>query len=224
MERLEKSIGYTFSNKDNKQYQIDLGKEFVGKYLYLTFDVDNTGNFKNEKDIYISINGCKNTLTRYWHVYYNANTNFEFVIPLENNAVLDIDVSKGDFNIKNLKMYTSQALHTQYEAVNDFKVDKKNYSFSCTTHAKAGEYFVTTIPFDTNFKAYVNGKEAEIVMVNKAFMGLKLADGKNNIRFEYKNDFCTLGYIVSVAGIVMFAILIIFTVIKNKKENIKNEI
>jgi len=216
IEKIDVVTEYNFENETERKHQIDLGKDYIGKYLYLTFDVDNKGEYENPDDLYIIINGCKNLLSDYKYIYYNGNNKFEYVIPLEDDGVLDITESKGKFNIKNLEMYTSDAIHSKYEAVDNFKINKKEDSFSCTANAKKGEYLVTTIPYDPNFKAFVNGKETEIITVNKAFMGIKLTEGTNNIRFEYTSAFCTAGYVVSAIGVILFAVLMCYNKIRKR--------
>jgi len=208
---------YNFTNKEVVKKQIDLGEKYVGKYLYLTFTVDNSGEYENRNDLYIIINGKANLLSRANNIYYNANNKFEYVLPLEENAVLDIQTSKGKFNIKDVKMYTSDSLNRQYEAAKDFEINKKDNSFSCSVEAENGEYLVTTIPYDSNFKAYINGKEAELALVNKAFVGLKLQSGINNIEFRYKSTALLVGTVMSLAGLVMFAIFLFVGKLNKKR-------
>ncbi len=217
-ESIDVPAEYFFETEGPTKQVINLDKSFVGKYLYLSFELDNTGDCQNTEDLYITINESTNLLSPYDDIYYNSNNKFEYVIPLKDDARLYILLSKGKFNIKNLKMYTSDKLHREFEAVSDFKINQRNSSFSCNTVAENGEYFVTSIPYDKNFKAFINGKETEIIPVNKAFMGIKLQEGRNNIEFRYDFPYLNLGYLMSLSGLLMFILLLVYNKISKHSE------
>lgn len=57
-----------------------------------------------------------------------------------------------------------------------------------TTTLEKGGIMVFTIPYDTGWKAYVNGAEQEMLPVNIGFMGLLLEAGTYEICLEYKGN------------------------------------
>ena len=69
-----------------------------------------------------------------------------------------------------------------------------------------------SVPYDKGFKAYVNGKEAEIEKVNIGFMAVKI-DGhkKSDIEFVYTTPMLKTGIIVSISGFILFLIYMIAT-------------
>ncbi len=66
----------------------------------------------------------------------------------------------------------------------------------------------TSIPDDGNWKATVDGKEADIVLIGDAMVGLKLNKGSHEIVFVYENDAFTYGTLITVACLLAFLALI----------------
>ena len=54
-----------------------------------------------------------------------------------------------------------------------------------------------TVPYENGWKAYVDGREREILRANYAFMGLKLSEGHHEIVFKYHVPCLTGGTIIS---------------------------
>lgn len=208
---------YTFVQKKAENYTIELDENYRNQLIYLSFDIMNKGDYLNNKDISITINGVKNKLTANNALYHNGNTKFDFVIPMEDTTELRIEITKGKYDIRNLKMYTSDMIYSKYEEVDALKVDEGKGIISCTTEAKKGEYLVTSFPYDNGFTATVNGKEAEIEVVNKAFVGLRLQEGENDIVIRYKAPLFKEGVLVGIIGVLLM-IIVVF------KEKLGNEI
>ena len=68
-------------------------------------------------------------------------------------------------------------------------------------------YFVTTLPYDKEFKIKVDGKEVSYEKVNTSYVGFKLPKGKHNIVIEYKAPFKILGLIMSFMGLVIYVLV-----------------
>ncbi len=194
---------YTFIQEKKETYTIPLDEAYRNQLIYLTFDIANEGEYLNSKDISITINGVKNKLTTKNALYYNGNTKFDFVIPMEDTTKLQIEITKGKYDIRNLKMYTSDMIYSQYEEVDALKVNEGKGIISCTTEAKEGEYLVTSFPYEKGFTATVNGKDVEVEVVNKAFVGIRLKEGKNDVVMKYKAPLFIEGVLVSIVGVVL---------------------
>ena len=69
----------------------------------------------------------------------------------------------------------------------------------------------TSIPDDGNWKAYVDGKEAEIVLVGDAMIGLNLTKGYHSIVFVYRNSAFTYGVMLTMVSVLAFLALIYWT-------------
>lgn len=75
-------------------------------------------------------------------------------------------------------------------------------------------------PYTTGWKAYVDGKETEIINVNTAFIGIALDSGKHEIVFKYETPYLKEGIMVTIAGLILATGIIIFEKKKKKTENI----
>ncbi len=80
----------------------------------------------------------------------------------------------------------------------------------------------TSIPQNGNWKAYVDGNEAQIVEIGDAMVGLLLSKGQHNIRFEYHNPAFSLGWKISLACLVVFTGLA-WSICKPRKKSGKYE-
>lgn len=210
---------YTFMQKKKERYTIPLGDEYKNQIIYLTFDIVNEGNYRNTKDISITINGIQNKLTNAAALYYNGNTKFDYVIPMERCSELKIEITKGKYDIRNLKMYTSEMIFEKYEEADNLEIDEYSNAITCNTIAKEGEYLVTSIPYDKGFFAYINGEKVEVEVVNKAFVGIRLKEGENDIVIKYRAPFFREGMLVSLLGIFL---LLFDRLSYSKKHIVKN--
>ena len=198
---------YQFVQEKDAAYEIQLDDTYQNKILYLSFDIVNKGDYHNKKDISISVNGVKNKLTADTWQYYNGNTKFEYVVPMENTSVLTINITKGRYDIKNLQMYTSPVILENYQEAENLKINSFSDTISCEIEASKGDYLVTSIPFDTGFTIEVNGQPRELELVNKAFVGCQLEEGMNTVVIRYTAPFYLLGVAVSVVGVLILIYL-----------------
>ena len=197
---------FAFVQEKDEKYTIELGDEYKNKIIYLTFQITNEGEYWNKKDISIMINGAKNRLTQDSHVYYNENTVFDYVLSMEDITTLDIEIIAGKYEIKNLKMYVSDVIYTEHDEVSELHLDKVTSKITCKVDAKEGEYLVTSIPYDSGFTAYINGEEVETIILNKAFLGIPLKDGENQITIQYHAPLLKEGKLVSLVGFLLLLI------------------
>ncbi|MBQ2987100.1 MAG: YfhO family protein [Tyzzerella sp.] len=207
---------YTFVQKKAENYTIELDESYRNQLIYLSFDIMNKGDYLNNKDISITINGVKNKLTAKNAMYYNGNIKFDFVVSMEDTTELRIEITKGKYDIRNLKMYTSGMIYSEYEEVDALKINEGKGIISCTTEAKEGEYLVTSFPYDKGFYSLINGEDVEIELVNKAFVGLRLKEGKNDVVIKYKAPFFAEGVLVSIVGVLLLIVVIFKEWIGNK--------
>lgn len=70
--------------------------------------------------------------------------------------------------------------------------------------AKRAGYLITTIPFDQNFKIFVDGKSAKTEKVNSAFLGCRVKGGEHEIQIVYHAPGTAAGKAVSVIGVLLF--------------------
>jgi len=200
---------YFFVSRKEREYKIELSEVFRDKILYLSFNMRNKKHHPSDSAWGITINGQKNLVNSPMNTYYNENTKFEYVIPMENTNILTVNVSSGIFDIYGLEMHYSDIDYENYTEADSLKFNEQNDTISCKVNAREGEYLVTSIPYDKGFTAMINGEEAETEIVNKAFVGLKLKEGKNNIVLQYRSPLLNVGYIISIIGLIAYVWILV---------------
>jgi len=68
----------------------------------------------------------------------------------------------------------------------------------------------TSIPYDGNWYATVDGKDADIVLVGDAMVALNLTEGDHEIVFTYRNSAFSVGLAVSLVCLAVFLVLAYF--------------
>ena len=71
-------------------------------------------------------------------------------------------------------------------------------------------YFNLSIPYDEGFIIKVDGKKVDYEKVNKSFIGFPLSDGSHDIEIEFKAPNVFIGKVISLIGISIFIIIIIY--------------
>lgn len=68
---------------------------------------------------------------------------------------------------------------------------------------------VLSVPYSQGFTAYVDGKETKLQKANTMFMALELEPGEHEIRLTYCTPYLRPGMILSVAGLVIYMIMVL---------------
>ncbi len=66
----------------------------------------------------------------------------------------------------------------------------------------------TSIPDDGNWKAYVDGKQTDIVVIGDAMVGVPISQGHHRVEFRYENSAFSLGWKVSLLCTLILLTLI----------------
>lgn len=177
-----------------------------GDILFLQFDVQNN---RPSKDLSIWLEGVKNKLTARSHIYYNKNEVFTYAVPLkEGQKEVVIGFGAGDYEINNAESYiwkTGAARDSLCQS--EFVPDKERTKGNCIAGDVKVErkgYFITSIPYDPNFEALVDGKAVEIEKVNTAFLGFEIEEGMHEVEIIYRAPGLAVGKVLTLLGIVLF--------------------
>ena len=148
------------------------------------------------------------------HVYYNENKTFIYAVPLKDGEdTISVTFGKGKYQLSHVQAYLgslperSKTLY-QSEVQVDKKLTKDNV-IQGTIQVKNDGWFITSIPYDTHFKMYIDGKETKIQKVNTAFLGCEIGSGKHEVRIVYHAPGATEGKVFSMIGIVGFVLLLV---------------
>ena len=179
--------------------------------LFLSFRVDNA---RPNKDVAVWINGIRNKLSAKDHVYYNENKTFIYAVPLKDGEdTISVTFGKGKYQLSHVQAYLGslpERSKTLYQS--EVQVDKKltkDNEIQGTIQVKNDGWFITSIPYDTHFKMYIDGKETKIQKVNTAFLGCEIGSGKHEVRIVYHAPGATEGKVFSMIGIVGFVLLLV---------------
>lgn len=95
--------------------------------------------------------------------------------------------------------------------------EKTSRSFKGTINTEEDGLFFTSVLYDEGFKAYVDGKEVQVIPVADTFCALELDEGQHEIEFVFTPEGMYVGLVISALGVAVFAV----TVLINRKK-IKN--
>lgn len=214
-ENLETSFAnnvYTIIAQKQSKMTYKLDDSFKNKILFIRFDIAQNPSC-SEGDIYILINGNKNKLTCKEWKYHNQNYTFDYVIADKNLDKLNISFKEGTYKIKDIEVYSLDYTYIDNlrNTVDEFIISKMiNDEIIGNISVKENGYFTISIPYDKGFKAFVDDEEVEIEKVNNTFMGFKIDKGEHKIKFVYKAPLKNISIIVSLSGILLFVIVLVF--------------
>ena len=107
--------------------------------------------------------------------------------------------------------------------VNELKEDKvenftiKGNTVSLNVNTKENKIGVLSIPYSKGWKAYVNGKEVEVLQANIDSMGVELQKGENEVVFKYCTPGLKAGALISFVTAIGCIIYIYIDKKKRKK-------
>ncbi|WP_459501644.1 YfhO family protein [Bacillus sp. C1] len=195
------SIKYVFDVKGKQQ-------------LYTKLRVEPTDVTK----VYVNGESLGKKFTEYPRYYWNngildlgyfENEKVEVEVKVTRNAVeieqqlfYGLDVDAFDKRVNELKQQPLEVTNYTSRTVTG-KIDTKE-----------DNYLFLSIPYDKGWKATVDGKDAKLLKLNDAFLGIELSKGTHTIELKYTSPGFMLGSIVSV---ISFLITLIFGVIVWKR-------
>ena len=177
--------------------------------LLIKFDMNYSESCK-VGDTSISINGVKNKLTCKGWKYHNHNYTFEYVIS-SNSAIreLNIEFSKGKYDISNLEVYELdyddvKSIKNNHDEFMISKEDTKGDVIKGNITVREDGYFSMSIPYDKGFTIYVDGKKTDYELVNTSFIGFPLEEGNHEIEIIYEAPGLLLGRVLAGVGVILF--------------------
>lgn len=197
---------------------LPLKRVLRNQVLILSFDI----NFVDGKEFALSINGTKNKLSSQKAPYPNRNNTFTYMISSNTDiSELTLTISKGSCTIDNAHSYIIDAgkignrdiLPLRYEETKGKEVLKGTLS------AEQNGYFVTSLPYENGYVAYLDGREIPVSIVNTAFVGFPLPKGTHSITLEFRAPGKTAGLLLSLIGFFLFFCQL---ALESSKGNIQN--
>ena len=234
---------YEIQQISKKKYTITPKEAIMGKILAVTFRVEP----KSESAVLITINGITNKLSGASAAYPNGNKNFTYILsspkPMEEFTVK----TSGSYEISDVHVYSMDAAYlgnrtvypleeqsgkTVADAAEQEERDEPEDidAFGPASGKPAGRtvasgsitmpedgYFVTSYPYQSGYRAYVDGKAQEIEKVNTAFVGFPLEAGTHEIRLTYEPPLQKAGMVLSAVGWVIWLGMLISQVRRSEE-------
>jgi len=97
-------------------------------------------------------------------------------------------------------------------------VEMADNRISGTITVSENKLMCISLPHSPGWRAYVDGKEVEILKTDLAFMGLELEAGTHTIELRYFTPYFAFGILLSVIGWSIFVIWIALDFYKRKKQ------
>ena len=168
------------------------------------------------QDISIAIQNEQNKLSAVAQGYHYSNQNniFRYAVTVKKGSQsLAIKFSPGEYEISDLKSYTLNTAdmfdsNLTASPYNVSAKDTKGDVISGSVIAKKDGYFITSIPYDKNFKVTMDGKSISYEEVNTAFVGFPISKGVHHIIFRYESPGFYPGAVSSVIGFSILGFLI----------------
>jgi uncharacterized membrane protein YfhO len=171
-------------------------------------------NLTAMQDISVTIQKERNRLSAADHIYYNKNTVFHFAVSVrKGDMTLPVTYSAGEYELSSLRGYTLN--------VSKISPERKSGSFKVSSIKTHGDvisgsvmvlengYFITTIPYDSNFTVLIDGQAIRYEKVNTAFIGFPIEKGHHQIVFRYLSPGFPIGVAASLTGFLMFLFILL---------------
>ena len=205
---------YIINSEDNGKLVLTLDKTYKNKILFITFDM-NYSERCGIGDTSITINDVKNTLSCRTWTYHNKNYKFEYSISANEIKELNIEFTKGKYDISNIQVYS----------LDTFKINKEKTigdTIEGDINVNTNGYFILTIPYEEKgFTIYLDNKIIEYEKVDDTFIGFPINEGHHDIKIVYTAPYLPEGMILSIIGYLIFLPIIFSDIFKKKNIKIK---
>ena len=117
--------------------------------------------------------------------------------------VSENEIPTGGYNSNEL------AIDTDKLKANSFHINRfSNSAIDGDIKAKIKQLVFFGFPFDSGWKAKINGKEAGIIMVDGGLSALRVEPGNNAISLRYSPPFVEIGLYLTLLGLLIFGLLV----------------
>ncbi len=181
------------------------------KYITVTFETPENGEVyfytKTTKDIEVSTKTFDDksrdiyTNTIYNVGVFNGSGSFEIVLSKDEKQTLTAE----EIVIGYTKTSDLENLSNQFGSENNVKFGSTKMTAKVT--ATEGQSLYIPITYDENWTVKVNGKTQKVNRVLNTYIGVELEEGENVVEFAYVNHNLNKGLIISIATLVILAIL-----------------
>lgn len=139
----------------------------------------------------------------------NITINFKNVGDYTYDSIEVVAVSQDNFNSQANKLGKNRlAVSTLHD----------NY-IKGTVNAENDGLLYLSVPYTKGWKVFIDGKEQQTYTADIAFTGVDITKGKHTVELKYRPVGFKAGSIMSLTGIVVFAVILIYKKVKKKNGN-----
>ena len=125
-----------------------------------------------------------------------------------------------EYGVTTMKLYSlnQETIDKYYEKINQSVFDLEKFEdrdIKGSVNAAEDGILYMSVPYFKGFKVYVDGKQADIVKVGGAMLGVRISAGEHDIHITYRTYGLVLGGILSCIGVLM----VLAYVIVSRKRN-----
>ena len=187
-----------------------------GGRIHYKYTVDQTGfmclNLSFSKDVSYSI-FVNNALVQSDYVNLDQMAAVGTVYP---GDVVELEIfvnasETGTITVTN-GIIDDAVFRQGYDILNASTLDITNFQntrIEGSVNCNRNGVLYTSIPYDGNWTAQVDGKDVPIVLIGNAMVGVELTEGEHVVVFTYKNRAFELGATVSIICLIIFIAIIV---------------
>lgn len=202
--------GYLIDASKDTNITVPVKPQTDQQVLFIQFDVEAV-KVSPSRNISITINDSKNTLSAVKAIYPNENHTFHYTLSSSQPyQEATIHFSKGTYRIRRMQFHTMnlQAIEPRRSQVDEVKqsaVEGKEVLKGDVSVSKDG-YLITSLPYQKGYEVLVDGKSVTPVKVNTAFVGFEISSGDHSIVISFRAPGKTIGWAMSGIGILLWMI------------------
>ena len=137
-------------------------------------------------------------------------------VTVGDTIMVEITCTKGNNGTVNIRagILDDAVFRRGYEILSASTLDLTTFSTTRimgTIDCDRDGLLYTSIPYDGNWVATVDGESAEIVLVGNCMVGVNLSEGSHSVTFTYKNTAFTTGLVISLLCAAVFVALIVLS-------------
>ena len=127
---------------------------------------------------------------------------------------LRITVKDDGFEFSKLNLYSlnTSLLNERLEKTKAQELKLENFSateFSGTMDVSEDSTVLTTIPYSTGWKIWVDGQEVETYKILDSLLGFTISKGTHRIEYRYTTPFLLEGSLVSIASLLLLILALV---------------
>lgn len=209
--------------ENNGSIVLNINSNNVGEYYLIVNNINSKASSEFEIYIYDTFKKLKyldKTNPGYSHtdsfavnLGYNDSFDGQIIIKCPDIASYNYDDIKIICHqVEQAKENLAKLDCTNYEYINieTNKVDTK-------INLDSNKVVCFAIPYSDGWKAYVDGKEVDTLKANIQYIGIPMSAGEHTIELRYSTPLFKEGCLISLAGIVSLAVLIVYNSKKSHK-------